>query len=130
MSLDAVSISFELTGDDNDGRSFSETTKGSFQCKGAVESFLSVTDTPVQIWDVSSAEKPFGLMLIVNEGDADGEVRIGNAGGSTFYSLAIPVGATVTVGSAFGGGVDKYAATVHLAAYTSQTTTFRIFTFT
>lgn len=128
MSLDAVSISFELTGDDNDGRSFSETTKGSYQCQGAIESFLSVTDTPVQVWETGTGLKPFGLMVVVNEGDADGEVRFNS--GALFCSLAVPVGSMVVVPSIFAGQVGVFVTDVYVAAYTSQTTTFRIFTFT
>ena len=128
MALSNITVSIEIDGTTNDGATISETTGGTIQCKGVVEGRRTVTDTPAPIWDAGAGDLVYGSILIINEGDNDGEVQVVDTNTGDNYSLAIPSGATVVVPWMF--SQTLVARQVSIASYTSTTTTFKYFVFT
>lgn len=127
--MNTLTMTMTVSGTDNAGESHNVQSKGTYECNGMVTGTREVTDTPEKIWDGEASDGNFGLMILINEGDADGEVRVQDTNGENF-SLAIPAGAVVRVSGQWSSSMGIISDTVWLAAYTAQTTKFRYFIFT
>lgn len=128
MSLDTVSISFQIDGTTNDGEIVSFTTKGSLPVQGVNINRIDVTSSRT-LWDVDNGDPPFSYAVLINDGANDCEVRVVDSSGAT-YSLAIPAGAIVTIPYQWTGSVGTQADILTVLPYTSTTTTLKYFIFT
>ena len=126
MALNNLSITVQIEGTTNDGVAISESVSGNVQCSGVVEVRRTFTDTAALIWSGDTGDGPFSNIVVINEGDQDGKAQIVDPNGGETYSTAIPAGAMVIIPWMFSttGIVGQQ---VSLAAYTSQTTTFKYF---
>jgi len=128
MSLDTVSISYQIDGTTNDGEVVSFSTKGSLPVAGVVQNRLTVSAS-IGVWDVgASGDAPFNTAVFINDGSADAQVQV-VCGTGEALSLALPAGAILSLPFQITENTDVSVDTITLIPYTSQTTTVRYFIF-
>ena len=127
MSLDTVSISYQIDGTANDGEVVSFSTKGSLPVAGIVQNRLTVSAS-IDVWDVGAGDDAFNTAVFINDGSADAQVQV-VCGTGEALSLALPAGAILSLPFQITENTDVSVDTITLIPFTSQTTTARYFIF-
>ena len=125
MSLSNITITVEVDGTTNDGQIVDWQAGGTVPCRSVTENRRTITDTATKIWSVSGGDDTFALIVVINEGTTDGEVRVQSVLGET-YALAVPAGAVVQVPYQWTNGTTQ-AYEVWLRAFTGGSTDFKYF---